>query len=259
MEYAADFGLTVNDHCEDPHWAGVMNEAARFPTVGRGRPPCPRPSRWPEISLLPPIWICLSIWRTSVVGSRWNSSLGQGAQHCCHCRDLPHSSALGMKPLVEGRHPRAGQPALRAKDDVLPCGRPHGALTKHGPCPHADRRGRDLRRCAERASGLIRPLFSDFQGWRGGELDSATLPCCGAGKRRRFSVCPGTGCAGRPGDFILFDPERSWMVATGIHAFQRERAVSEPGNSGRVMDHYLGGTVFSSEAAHEKRTKTRCA
>ncbi|AMD92537.1 dihydroorotase [Desulfomicrobium orale] len=261
MEYAADFGLTVIDHCEDP-WlgrGGCMNEGEVSGRLGlKGVPTVSEAIQVARDILLAsyldlPIHLAHISCRESVelIARAKERGIAVTAETCPHY-------LLWDETLVEGYDPRARvNPPLRAKDDVLALrqavrtGVIDILVTDHAP--HADHeKDVTFADAPNGISGLDTALSLTFRLVRGGELDSADLARLWCWQTAEIFHLPGNRMRpGDPADFILFDPERSWMVTS-------ESMLSKGRNTpclnreipGRVMDHYLGGiSVFSRREA----------
>ena len=161
---------------------------------------------------------------------------------------------LWDETLVEGYDPRVRvNPPLRAKDDVLALrqavrtGVIDILVTDHAP--HADHeKDVTFADAPNGISGLDTALSLTFRLVRGGELDNADLARLWCWQTAEIFRLPGNWMRpGDPADFILFDPERFWMVTP-------ESMLSKGRNTpclnreipGRVMDHYLGGISIST-------------
>lgn len=257
MEYAADFGLTVIDHCEDP-WlgrGGCMNEGEVSGRLGlKGVPTVSEAIQVARDILLAsyldlPIHLAHISCRESVelIARAKERSIAVTAETCPHY-------LLWDETLVEGYDPRVRvNPPLRAKDDVLALrqavrtGVIDILVTDHAP--HADHeKDVTFADAPNGISGLDTALSLTFRLVRGGELDNADLARLWCWQTAEIFRLPGNRMRpGDPADFILFDPERFWMVTP-------ESMLSKGRNTpclnreipGRVMDHYLGGiSVFS--------------
>ena len=219
MEYAADFGLTVIDHCEDP-WlgrGGCMNEGEVSGRLGlKGVPTVSEAIQVARDILLAsyldlPIHLAHISCRESVelIARAKERGIAVTAETCPHY-------LLWDETLVEGYDPRARvNPPLRAKDDVLALrqavctGVIDILVTDHAP--HADHeKDVTFADAPNGISGLDTALSLTFRLVRGGELDSADLARLWCWQTAEIFRLPGNRMRpGDPADFILFNPKRS--------------------------------------------------
>lgn len=259
MEYAADFGLQVIDHCEDP-WlgkGGCMNEGKVSGRLGlKGVPSVSEAIQVARDILLAsyleqPIHLAHISCRESVelIARAKEQGIPVTAETCPHY-------LLWDETLVDGYDVLARvNPPLRTRDDMLALrqavrtGVIDILVTDHAP--HATHEKEVTFADAPNGiSGLDTALSLTFDLVRQGELEISDLPRLWCWETARIFGLPQNRMQpGDPADFVLFDPARSWLVTP-------QSLVSKGKNTpclnqelpGRVMAHYLGGeAVFSCQ------------
>ncbi len=258
MEYGADFGLKVIDHCEDP-WlgaGGVMNEGLISGRLGlKGIPSASEAMQVARDILLAsylniPVHLAHISCRESVelIAMAKAKGIPVTAETCPHY-------LLWDETWVEGYDTNARvNPPLRTRDDVLALRQavrqgvidilvtdhaPHAAHEKEVPFDEAP----------NGISGLDTALSLTYELVRGGELDFADIARLWCWKTAEIFALPRNAFQpGDPADFILFDPDQAWMVTA-------EALCSKGKNSpclgkelpGRVMAHFLNGEMIFSQ------------
>ncbi|MDR1857771.1 MAG: dihydroorotase [Desulfovibrio sp.] len=252
MEYAADFGMTFIDHCEDPHlghgW--MMNEGELSGLLGvKGQPAAGEAIQAARDILLAeclglPVHIAHVSSAMTLDVISWGKSRGVKvtAETCPHYL-LLDESAIGNYDTAAKVSPPLRRPEDRA---ALLRGLVDGTLdilaTDHAP--HASH---------EKDSTLDVALFG-FTGldlalsltWGlvldGGlkEADLHRLWCHAPG--RIFDVPVNAFSPGDPADFFLWDPVQKWPANRGN---MRSKSLNTPflGRElvGRVRHHFIGG------------------
>lgn len=252
MEYGADFGLKVIDHCEDP-WlgaGGVMNEGLVSGRLGlKGIPSVSEAIQVARDILLAsyldiPVHLAHISCRESVelIAAAKAKGLPVTAETCPHY-------LLWDETMVEGYDTSVRvNPPLRTRDDVLALRQavrggvidilvtdhaPHAAHEKEVPFDEAP----------NGISGLDTALSLTYELVRGGELDFADIARLWCWKTADIFALPRNAFQpGDPADFILFDPDRAWMVtAEAMCSKSKNTPCLGKEIPGRVMAHFLGG------------------
>lgn len=257
MEYAADFGLKVIDHCEDP-WlgrGGVMNEGEISGRLGlKGIPSVSEAMQVARDILLAsyldlPVHLAHISCRESVELIAWAKAKGvQVTSETC-----PHY-LLWDETRVEGYDTKVKvSPPLRTRDDVLALRQAlrEGVIdilvTDHAPHA-AHEKEVTFAEAPNGLTGLDTALSLTYELVRGGELEFSEISRLWCWKTAEIFGLPANRMQpGDPADFVLFDPDRAW-VATA------ERLMSKSKNTpcldkeipGRVMLHVLGGRIVFS-------------
>jgi dihydroorotase len=257
MEYAADQGLRVIDHCEDPFLGtgGVMNEGRMSGLLGvKGIPTASEAVQVARDILLAeylniPVHLahisCLE--SLELIREAKKRGVPVTAETCPHYLLWDEELLAGYNTLAKVN------PPLRTRRDVEGMRRAvrDGVIdilvTDHAP--HAEHEKEvPLCEAPNGLSGLDTALSLTYGLVQEGVLSPADLV-------RLWNTAPGAIFSlpvngfrpGDPADFILFDPQASWEVT-------RESMLSKGKNTpclgttlpGRVMAHYLGGVcVFS--------------
>ncbi|NCD24181.1 MAG: dihydroorotase [Deltaproteobacteria bacterium] len=261
MEYGADFGLRVIDHCEDP-WlgaGGVMNEGLVSGRLGlKGIPSVSEAMQVARDILLAaylniPVHLAHISCRESIelIAMAKAKGVPVTAETCPHY-------LLWDETWVEGYDTSAKvNPPLRTRDDVLAMRQavrdgvidilvtdhaPHAAHEKETPFDEAP----------NGISGLDTALSLTYELVRGGELelgDIARLWCWNTATI--FNLPRNTFQPGDPADFVLFDPDQAWMVtAEALCSKGKNTPCLGKELPGRVMAHFLGGReIFARDKA----------
>jgi dihydroorotase len=257
IEYAADFGLKVIDHCEDP-WlgrGGVMNEGEISGRLGlKGIPSVSEAMQVARDILLAsyldlPVHLAHISCRESVELIAWAKAKGVPvtAETCPHY-------LLWDETRVEGYDTKVKvNPPLRTRDDVLALrqavrdGVIDILVTDHAPHA-AHEKEVTFAEAPNGLTGLDTALSLTYELVRSGELEFSEISRLWCWKTAEIFGLPANRMRpGDPADFVLFDPDRAW-VATA------ERLLSKSKNTpcldkeipGRVMLHVLGGRVIFS-------------
>lgn len=252
VDYAADTGCPVIDHCEDPYLGvGVgMNEG---PTSSRNglaaQPDIAEASQVARDILMAeyldtPIHLAHISCRKSIELIRWAKERGVKitAETCPHYLFLSEERAMEYDPMAKVN------PPLRTRDDVeavleaISDGTIDMFATDHAP--HADyEKEVEFINAPCGISGLDTALSLTWSLVSSGELDFETFikawtvnPC------RTFRLPLNTFNNGDPADFILFDPEQKWVVEPcTMHSKGKNTPFMGETLKGRVVSHFLEG------------------
>lgn len=257
MEYAADFGLKVIDHCEDP-WlghGGVMNEGAISSRLGlKGIPTVSETIQVARDILLAayldlPVHLAHISCRESVelIAQAKEKGVPVTAETC------PHYLLWDETWVVEYNTSVRVNPPLRTRDDVLALRQavrtgvidilvtdhaPHAAHEKNVTFAAAPNGISGLDTALALTCELVRAGELDFMDiarlWAWNTADIFSLPTCKMG-------------TGDPADFILVDPDLAWIAtADALKSKGKNTPCLGQELSGRVMTHVLGGRVILS-------------
>ncbi len=257
MEYAADFGLKVIDHCEDP-WlgrGGVMNEGEISGRLG--------------LKGVPSVSEAMQVARDILLASYLNLPI-----HLAHisCRESVELIARAKErgvPVTAETCPhyllwdetRVGNydtsvrvnPPLRTRDDVLALrqavrtGVIDILVTDHAPHA-AHEKEVTFADAPNGISGLDTALSLTYELVRSGELDFADVARLWCWRTADIFGLPANRMQpGDPADFVLFDPDLAWVAsAEALLSKGKNTPCLDKEVPGRVMAHYLGGEeVFS--------------
>lgn len=257
MEYAADFGLKVIDHCEDP-WlgrGGVMNEGEVSGRLG--------------LKGVPAVSEAMQVARDILLASYLNLPI-----HLAHisCRESVELIARAKErgvPVTAETCPhyllwdetRVGNydtsvrvnPPLRTRDDVLALrqavrtGVIDILVTDHAPHA-AHEKEVTFADAPNGISGLDTALSLTYELVRSGELDFTDIARLWCWRTAGIFGLPANRMQpGDPADFVLFDPDLAWVAsAEALLSKGKNTPCLDKEVPGRVMAHYLGGEeVFS--------------
>lgn len=257
MEYAADFGLKVIDHCEDP-WlgrGGVMNEGEVSGRLG--------------LKGVPSVSEAMQVARDILLASYLNLPI-----HLAHisCRESVELIARAKErgvPVTAETCPhyllwdetRVGDydtsvrvnPPLRTRDDVLALrqavrtGVIDILVTDHAPHA-AHEKEVTFADAPNGISGLDTALSLTYELVRSGELDFTDIARLWCWRTAEIFGLPANRMQpGDPADFVLFDPDLAWVASAGaLLSKGKNTPCLDKEVPGRVMAHYLGGQkVFS--------------
>lgn len=260
MEYAADFGLKVIDHCEDPLLGrgGVMNEGEVSSRLGlKGIPTVSEAMQVARDILLAsylqlPVHLAHISCRQSVelIARAKEQGIPVTAETCPHYLMWDESRVHGYDTNVRVN------PPLRTRDDVLAMRQAvrQGVIdilvTDHAPHA-AHEKEVTFAEAPNGISGLDTALSLTFELVRGGELDWADIPRLWCWKSAEiFALSSNALRPGDPADFVLFDPDQAWVVTPEVMLSKgKNTPCLDKEVPGRVMAHFLGGRrVFSRQA-----------
>lgn len=257
MEYGADFGLTVIDHCEDP-WlgaGGVMNEGAISSRLGlKGIPSISEAIQVARDILLAsylglPIHLAHISCRESVelIAQAKEKGVPVTAETC------PHYLLWDETRVAEYSTSVRVNPPLRTRDDVLALrqavrtGIIDILVTDHAPHA-AHEKNVTFAEAPNGISGLDTALSLTCELVRAGELDFGDIPRLWSWNTADIFHLPTCKMQpGDPADFILIDPDLSWMAtADTLKSKGKNTPCLGQELSGKVMVHVLGGHIIVS-------------
>ena len=252
MEYAADLGLTVIDHCEDRALAkgAHMNEGITSGRMGvKGQPDVGEAMQAARDVLLAeylnvPVHIAhVSSQRTADIIA-WGKSRGVKVtgETCPHYLHLDDTALLGYGTNAKVNPPLRTPVDREAMRRAVKDGTIDIFVTDHAPhAPHEKECALD--EAPNGITGLDTAVTLTYDLVRQGVLDEADLIrlwCTKPGELFKLPV--NTFAPGDPADFFLFDPEVTWVVSP-------ETLYSKSCNTpflgqelrGRVVAHWMGG------------------
>ncbi len=253
MEYAADFGLFVVDHCEDPYLArkAVMNEGLTSSLIGvKGQPDVGETIQIARSVLLAeylslPVHIAHVSCARSVDLIAWAKDRGVKvtAETC------PHYLLLDDRALVGYDTNFKVNPPLRRPEDVEALRRAVKSgvidilVTDHAPHA-AHEKEHPLDQAPNGFTGMDTALAATWELVSGnvlGEADLVRLWCTRPGEVFRVPV--NDFSPGAPADFFLFDPSLSWEVGPDtLHSKSHNSPWLGKTLQGRVTAHWIGGS-----------------
>ncbi|KAF5034361.1 Dihydroorotase [anaerobic digester metagenome] len=257
MEYAADFGLKVIDHCEDP-WlgrGGVMNEGEVSGRLGlKGVPSVSEAMQVARDILLAsylhlPIHLAHISCRESVelIARAKERGVPVTAETCPHYLLWDETRVGNYDTSVRVN------PPLRTRDDVLALrqavrtGVIDILVTDHAPHA-AHEKEVTFADAPNGISGLDTALSLTYELVRSGELDFTDIARLWCWRTAEIFGLPANRMQpGDPADFVLFDPDLAWVAsAEALLSKGKNTPCLDKEVPGRVMAHYLGGEeVFS--------------
>ncbi|MGE4468774.1 MAG: dihydroorotase [Desulfovibrio sp.] len=252
MEYAADFGKIVIDHCEDPY-LGVAAGANEGELSGRlGLPAQPDAAEAIQVSrdillaqyLDLPVHLAHVSCKKSVELIAWAKQQGVDvtAETCPHYLTLTENELADYDTNAKVNPPLRPESDRRAVLEALESGVVDMLATDHAPhAAHEKEVEFDFAPCG--ITGLDTALATTWGLVSKGALSETafvrawtTAPC------RRFGLPVNRFRPGDPADFLLFDPMDEWMVTPET---LRSRSKNTPllGRPlrGRVVCHFLAG------------------
>jgi dihydroorotase len=252
MEYAADFGKIVIDHCEDPSLArGThMNEGVTSGRLGvKGQSVVAESVQVARDILLAeylgiPVHLAHISCRQSVELIAWAKQRGVRvtAETC------PHYLLLDDLTLEQYSTAAKVNPPLRTPDDVAAMRRAVAdgtidiLVTDHAPHA-AHEKDTPLDEAPNGISGLDTAVALTWRLVQEGlltEADMVRLWCHAPGSLFRLPVNRFT--AGDPADFFLFDPAHEWTVTPeAMHSKGKNTPFTGWKLTGKVTSHWMGG------------------
>jgi dihydroorotase len=252
MEYAADLGLFVIDHCEDPCLGrkAVMNEGRVSGLIGvKGQPDVAETIQVARSVLLAeyldlPVHIAHVSCRRSLDVIAW--AKGRGVK--VTAETCPHYLLLDENALIAYNANAKVNPPLRTRDDMAALRQAAKSglidilVTDHAPHA-AHEKEHPLDQAPNGFTGMDTALAATWELVRQGELSEADfirLWCVAPGCL--FGVPVNDFAPGAPADFFLFDPHAQWQVKPEtLHSKSRNSPWLGQTLTGRVVAHWLGG------------------
>lgn len=252
LEYAADLGLVVIDHCEDPYLAPAagMNEGEVSSRLGMAAQPDVAEAIQVARDILlaeylnVPIHLAHVSCERSAALIRFAKARGVDvtAETCPHYLTLTEDECAGYSSAAKVSPPLRTKADVEAMLDALNDGTIDMLATDHAPhAAHEKEVEFDQAPCG--ISGLDTALSTTWGLVRSGKLGFAafvrawtTAPCA------RFGLPVNRFEPGDPADFVLYDQDREWTVGP-------ETMLSKSKNTpllgralrGRVAAHFLAG------------------
>ncbi len=252
MEYAADLGLVVSDHCEDPTLAPgwLMNEGVTSGQLGlKGQPVVGEALQAARDVMLAeylrlPVHVAHVSCAMTVDVIRWGKARGVAvsAETCPHYLLLDETAMEGYNTACKVSPPLRGAADREALLKAIADGTIDIIATDHAPhALHEKETSMDEAMKGftglDVALSLIWGLVHDMAIC---EADLHRL-CC----RRPAEIfhLPCNGFApGDPADFILFDPDEAWTPsAENLYSKGRNTPFLGQELRGRVKHHWMGG------------------
>jgi dihydroorotase len=252
VEYASDFGLTVIDHCEDPHMAlGTgINEGVMSARLGlKGQPTVAESLQVARDILLAeylnlPIHIAHVSCRESVELIRAAKERGVPvtAETCPHYLMFTEEAVEGYDtaakvnpPLRPAEHVEVMRQALRdgVIDMLATDHAPHAAHEKEEPFSQAP----------NGISGFDTALSATMQLVDKGVLEiDHLIRAWTTAPAKAFGLPVNTFAPGDPADFVLYDREEFWVVSPGsMHSKGKNTPLSGQTMLGRTAALYVEG------------------
>ena len=252
MEYAANYGLTVIDHCEDATLAkgAHMNEGKTSTILGvKGQSVVAEASQVArDILLAEYLGISVHIAHVSCAQSvellTWAKSRGVSvtAETCPHYLLLDDTALMGYDPNAKVNPPLRTPKDVAAVRQAVKSGvidmlvtdhAPHAAHEKEVPLDEAPNGISGLDTAVSLTYGLVREgLLEEMELirlWCFSPAKTFGLPC------NRFEP-------GDPADFFLFDPEKVWIPGPQtMHSKSTNTPFLGQELRGRVIAHWMGG------------------
>ena len=257
IEYAADFGLTVIDHCEDPFLAHGyhMNEGVVSGSIGiKGQPVAGESIQVARDILLAeyldkPVHLAHISCRQSVDLIAWGKTRGVKitAETCPHYLFLEESALASYDPAFKVSPPLRTPDDCAALVEAVANGTIDILATDHAPhAAHEKEKTLDDAPCGfiglETAVSLTYRLVSE--GRMGAREFAARWSATPA---RIFNLGRHNGFAeGDPADFFLFDPGATWTVSREtLHSKSLNTPFLGQTLKGRVICHWVGGHIVA--------------
>lgn len=252
MEYAADLGLILIDHCEDP-WLGPgwqMNEGPTSGLMGvKGQPGVGEAVQAARDVMLAeylhvPVHIAHVSSRLTLDVIAWAKARGVqvSAETCPHYLLLDESALEGYNTAAKVSPPLRGSEDREALRRAVKDGLIDILVTDHAPHAAQEKEGTlDEAPCG--LSGLDLAVSLSWELVRENALGEADLQRLWCSRPAEIFHLPHNGFApGDPADFFLLDPDETWIPGPET-MFSKSRNTPFLGRlaHGRVKHHWLGG------------------
>jgi dihydroorotase len=252
IEYAAQWGRIVIDHCEDPFLAkgSMMNEGQMSGRLGvKGQPSVAEALHVARDILLAeyldlPVHVAHISCRQSVELLLFAKARGirVTAETCPHYLFLDETALDGYRTAAKVNPPLRSAGDAAAVRKALADGLFDMLVTDHAP--HAEHEKEDTLDAAPNGFiGLETAVPLTFSLVRRGEL---TLPdfirLWHHGPARIFQLPAITFTPGDPADLFLFDPDQEWLVSREtLHSKSLNTPFLGRSLQGKVVAHWMGG------------------
>ena len=257
VEYAADFGMTVIDHCEDPDLARGyhMNEGVVSGHIGMKGQPFVGEAMQVARDILLAEYLGISIHlahiscRQSVDLIAWGKARGVKitAETCPHYLYLDETALATYDPAFKVSPPLRTSDDCAALIEAVANGTIDILATDHAPhAAHEKEKTLDDAPCG--FIGLETAVSLTYRLVRDGKMNAKTLAT-------RWSDTPAqifnlekrnTFAEGDPADFFLFDPKANWTVCREtLHSKSLNTPFFGQTLAGRVLCHWIGGHLVA--------------
>ncbi len=256
MEYAAQWGKVVIDHCEDEFLAkgSHMNEGAVSARIGvKGQSTVAEALHVARDILLAeylnlPVHLAHISCRQSVelIAFAKARNIPVTAETCPHYLTLDDERLAGYDTSAKVC------PPLRSREDVEFLRKAAGEglfdmfVTDHAPHA-AHEKEHPLDEAPNGLIGLETALPLTFDLVRQGVLsEKALIDMWHDGPARVFGLAVNTFAPGDPADFFLFDPDMEWKVSREtLHSKSLNTPFLGQTMRGRVVRHWMGGKIIA--------------
>ncbi len=252
MEYAADFGLTVIDHCEDPFLArnAQMNEGFTSGRLGlKGQPDVAETIQAIRSILLAeylnlPVHIAHVSAKRTVDVIAWGKSRGVKvtAETAPHYLTLDETAVPGYNTLAKVNPPLRTPADVAALREAVKSGNIDLLATDHAP-QAAHEQEDPFDEAPNGFTGMDIALPITYGLVREGVLSEADLIRLWVQEPARIFKLPHNAFnPGDPADFFLFDPDLMWTVTPEtLYSKSHNTPWLNQTMQGRVADHWIGG------------------
>lgn len=252
LEYAADLGLVVIDHCEDPYLArkSHMNEGRTSGLLGiKGQPDVAETIQASRSILLAeylnvPVHIAHVSARRTVDVIAWGKSRGVQvtAETTPHYLTLDETAVMGYNTNAKVNPPLRTQEDIASLRAAVKSGVIDMLATDHAP--HATHeKETPFDQAPNGFTGLDLALSITYGLVREGVLTESDLIRLWLTEPARvFKLPANTFKPGDPADFFLFDPAVEWLVTPeNLYSKSHNTPWLNTTLKGRVVAHWLGG------------------
>lgn len=253
MEYAATYGLTVIDHCEDPTLAKDchMNEGAVSEAIGvKGQPVVAESMQVARDILLAeflnlPVHLAHVSCKQSVDLIRWAKARGVKvtAETCPHYLLLTDEILNNYSTAAKVNPPLRSEEDRLAMKEAVKDGTIDIFVTDHAP--HADHeKEHPIEGAPNGISGLDSAVALTWTQVEDGTISEDEFIKLWAEKPAEIFKLPlNTFAEGDIADFFLFDPKEEWaLTEEAMHSKGKNTPFLNNTLKGRVKAHWLGGT-----------------
>lgn len=255
MEYAADLGMILIDHCEDPHLSRgwLMHEGEVSGVLGVKGQPAPGEAIQAARDIMLaeyldlPVHIAHVSSRLTVDIIAWGKARGVRvtAETCPHYLLLDAASLEGYNTLAKVSPPLRTADDRAALREAVASGIVDILVTDHAPHA-AHEKDETLDAAPFGLTGLDLALALSWRLVSEGALSEAELHRLWSRRPAEIFSLPWNGFApGDPADFFLFDPDEPWLVsAENLRSKSANTPFLGKELRGRVRHHWLGGKAI---------------